>query len=332
MKYITVDADKELHFAEKARPQLSTDDCLVKVRAIGVNRADLLQRAGKYAAPAGESSILGLEVAGDIVKCGAAVDNWQINDKVFGLVPGGGYAEYVKVKAEHLIRLPEYFTYQQGAASAEIFLTAYQSLFTIAKLPAKSKVLIHAGASGVGSAAIQLAKARQCYVVATVGRADKAEACLALGADHVLNYHETDFELWSKTHVKEGYQVILDVVGGDYINKNVNISALDGHIVLLSILGGRYCSSLDLAKLLAKRITITASTLRNRSDAYKTNLIKKVIAEFSDDFNQKKIAPIIDTVFTWQEAELAHNYMKKNENIGKLVLLLDNDSESFVLK
>lgn len=210
LKYIHVDNQQSLVFSQTDMPELAADECLIKVHAIGINRADLLQRAGKYPAPAGESPILGLEVSGEIVRCGEAVsDNhlakpWQVSDKVFALVAGGGYAQYVKVKAGQLFCLPEQFTFEQGAACAEVFLTAYQSLFSIAKLADKSKVLIHAGASGVGSAAIQLAKAKQCHVTVTVGSESKAKACLALGADCAINYQDTDFVSWSKKNIPSG--------------------------------------------------------------------------------------------------------------------------------
>ena len=182
LKYIHVDSQQSLVFSQTDMPEIAADECLVKVHAIGINRADLLQRAGKYPAPAGESPILGLEVSGEIIQCGETVSNnyqgkpWQLGDRVFGLVAGGGYSQYVKVKARQLFCLPEQFSFEQGAACAEVFLTAYQSLFSIAKLMDNSNVLIHAGASGVGSAAIQLAKAKKCYVAVTVG--SEAKACL----------------------------------------------------------------------------------------------------------------------------------------------------------
>lgn len=328
MKFIDVDNQQSLITSEIPKPEISADECLLKVKAIGVNRADLLQRAGKYPAPAGESSILGLEVSGEIVQCGELVGKnhlgkaWKSGDKVFGLVAGGGYAEFVKVKAAQLFTLPLAFSYEQGAACAEVFLTAYQSLFTIAALKANSKVLIHAGASGVGSAAIQLAKAKNCYVVVTVSGDEKAKACLALGADVAINYQESDFVSWSKSNLSSGYDVIVDVVAGEYVTKNINVAALDGHIVTLSMLGGRYCPQLDIAKLLAKRLTLSASTLRNRSDEYKAKLVSSFITDFYTELENGQIKAIIDTVYPWQQVEQAHSKMANNENIGKLVLTI----------
>lgn len=319
-----VNNTNSLSFAQVDKPVVAADECLLKVCAIGINRADLLQRAGKYPAPAGESAILGLEVSGVIVGLGKDVDSqqWQLADKVFALVAGGGYSEYVKVKARQLFILPENLSFAQGASCAEVFLTAYQSLFTIANLQENSQVLIHAGASAIGTAAIQLAKAKKCRVVVTVGSTEKAEACLALGADHVINYHETDFVVWSKAHVPAGFDVILDVVAGDYLTRNLKVSALDGHIVILSLLGGRYSGPIDIAKMLAKRITVSASTLRNRSADYKA----KLVADFTKDFyamlTSGDIKPVIDSVYPWHETELAHEKMAANKNIGKLVLVI----------
>jgi len=328
LKYIHVDNPQSLVFSQTDMPEIAADECLIKVHAIGINRADLLQRAGKYPAPLGESEILGLEVSGEIVQCGEAVSNnhqgkpWQLGDKVFGLVAGGGYAQYVKVKARQLFCLPEQFSFEQGAACAEVFLTAYQSLFSIAKLMNNSKVLIHAGASGVGSAAIQLAKAKKCDVAVTVGSNAKAQACLALGADFAINYQKTDFVAWSKENVSAGYDVIIDVVSGEYLAKNINVATLDGHIVTLSMLGGRYCSQVDIAKLLAKRLTLSASTLRNRSEEYKAQLVDSFSRDFYADLVNGTIKPIIDSVYPWQQVEQAHEKMAKNENVGKLVLLV----------
>lgn len=324
MKYINVD-NKNLVFAEQALPTIAKDECLVKVHAIGVNRADLLQRAGKYPAPVGESTILGLEVSGKIVECGSNVNSndWQQDDKVFALVAGGAYAEFVVVKAAQLFKLPDNFSYEQGAACAEVFLTAYQSLFTIAKLKNNSNVLIHAGASGVGSAAIQLAKAKNCHVVATVGSNVKARACLALGADDVINYHDVDYVQWTKQHLSKGYDVIIDVVSGSYLSKNISVAALDGFIVILSMLGGRYSEQLDIAEMLVKRITINGSTLRNRDNDYKACLVNDFNQNFYDDLVTGNVTPVIDSVYSWQDAELAHEKMASNKTIGKLILLID---------
>jgi len=310
----------KLQFSTAELPVPGDDECLIKVSAIGVNRADLLQRAGKYPAPKGESDILGLEVSGEIVRCDDNKSTWKTGDNVFGLVAGGGYAQYVPVKVDQLFKLPSSFSHEQGAGTAEIFLTAYQSLFSIANLKPNQTVLIHAGASGVGTAAIQLAKAKGCYVVVTVGSEKKREICLNLGADIALNYKNTDFVSWTKEHIATGYDIILDVVGGDYIARNLNVAALDAHIVLLAMLGGRFAEKVDLAKMLMKRVTLSASTLRNRSTEYKAQLVLDFKHEFQAFLDEGAIQPIIDQVYPWENADSAHDKMSHNLNAGKLIL------------
>jgi len=325
LKYICINDDQSLGLSTTEIPVPKADECLIRVKAIGINRADILQRQGKYPAPRGESSILGLEVSGDIVKCGCEVDkqHWQVNDGVFGLVAGGAYAEYVAIKSSQLFKIPSGYSYQQAAATAEVFLTAFQALFTISNLQSKQKVLIHAGASGVGTAAIQLARAKNCFVVTTVSSKEKEQACLSLGADVAINYKTSDFVQWKTANLSQGFDVILDVVGGDYLNKNINVLALDGTIVTLSMLGGRFSDPIDIAKLLGKRVTLTASTLRNRSERYKASLVNSFKEEFWAEIEQGVVKPIIDSIYRWQDVEQAHQKMLNNSNIGKLVLSLE---------
>ncbi|OUS24675.1 hypothetical protein A9Q98_13190 [Thalassotalea sp. 42_200_T64] len=322
MKYIAVNAQQELVFNETDIPEIADDECLLKVKSFGVNRADLLQRAGKYPAPAGESPILGLEVCGDIVKTGDQVNSFSINDRVFGLVAGGGYAQYVKIKAAHMMSLPDQLSYVQGAAIAEVYLTAFQSLFSIAKLKANDHILIHGGASGVGTAAIQLAKAIGAKVTVTISNERKAQACKALGADNIINYQQQDFVAWKKQHVKPGFNVILDIVGGDNVQKNIDAVALDGRIVMLAMLGGRFCDKVDVAKMLFKRVNIHASTLRNRSDDYKTQLVADFTEQFAVALQGHHINAVIDQEFDWQQADQAHQLMANNNNIGKYILTI----------
>ena len=324
MKYLAVNEQQNLVISTTEKPDISSDECLIKVKAIGVNRADILQKQGKYPPPKGESEILGLEVAGEIVACGDQVVNWHMGDKVFGLVPGGGYAEYVKVKANHLMPLPDNLSFTEGAATAEVFLTAYQSLFSIAELQQSEAVLIHAGASGVGTAAIQLAKQKNCFVVATVGSEEKVQACLNLGADQVINYKTTDFVAWCKENQPKGFNVILDVVAGEYLAKNINVAALDSRVVMLAMLGGRFSEKVDCAKMLLKRINVHASTLRNRDDDYKRQLVEDFKSEFYQALVDGGIKPVIDSVHPWQQAGEAHQRMEANQNIGKLILTLDD--------
>ncbi|WOH38292.1 NAD(P)H-quinone oxidoreductase [Thalassotalea fonticola] len=324
MKFIDVNEQQELVFSQTPPPVIDIDECLLKVHAIGVNRADLLQRAGKYPPPPGESPILGLEVCGEITELGSDVNNFNIGDKVLGLVGGGGYSEYVKIKASHMISLPAHLNYSQGAAIAEVYLTAFQSLFTIADLQPNENVLIHAGASGVGTAAIQLCKAIGAQVTVTVSSEKKAIACQNLGADNIINYKEEDFVAWKKQHLKTGFDVILDVVGGDYLSKNIDVAGLDSRVVMLAMLGGRFCEKVDVAKLLLKRVNIHASTLRSRSDGYKSKLVTDFCEKFSNSLTQGVINPVIEHVFDWSKADQAHSLMSQNKNIGKYILSIND--------
>lgn len=323
MKFINVNSQQELEFQDTLIPEIAADECLIKVKCIGVNRADILQRAGKYPAPVGESDILGLEVCGDIVKLGSNVSNFKLEQKIFGLVAGGGYAEYVKIKAAHIMLLPSSFSYEQGAAIAEVYLTAFQSLFTIAQLKPKQNILIHAGASGVGTAAIQLAKSIDAIVTVTVSSERKALACESLGADNIINYHEQDFVVWKKQYLVSGFDVILDVVGGDYLSRNIDAAALDARVVMLAMLQGRFCEKVDIAKMLMKRINIHASTLRNRSDDYKTTLVLDFVEQCYDLLAAGQLTPVIEKVLSWQNANEAHQLMAANTNIGKYILNVD---------
>ncbi|WP_448211698.1 NAD(P)H-quinone oxidoreductase [Colwellia sp. MEBiC06753] len=324
MKYIDV-IDDQLHFAETESPKPASNQCLIKVKAIGINRADLLQRAGKYPPPKGESPILGLEVAGEVVE--SSDPRFPVGECVCGLVAGGGYAEFAVVNTDQLIKLPEFYSFEMGAALTEVFLTAYQALFSIGQIKPNTKVLIHAGASGVGSAAIQLAKAHGCYVVATAGSDEKVAACLSFGADQAINYKQQDFVQCSsqQSSIQQNmrFDFILDVVAGDYLAKNIELANLDATIVILAMLGGRFASDIDIAKLLQKRITVTASTLRNRSDSYKAELTASFTRDFYHHLVAQQIKPIIDSSYSWQQAELAHQRMANNDNIGKLVLTVD---------
>jgi NADPH2:quinone reductase len=306
-----------LLFSQTVIPSATADQLLVKVQAIGVNRADTLQRQGKYPPPKGESKILGLEMCGEVVD---VQDSQWLGKQVFGLVAGGAYAEYCVLNTDHAFELPANMMPEQGAAIAEVFLTAYQSLFAIGDLQSGQTVLIHAGASGVGTAAIQLAKSAGAKVVVTVGSEDKKVFCEQLGADLAINYREQDFVSVIKEHVKGGVNLVIDCVAGDYINRDINCLEMDGKIVVLAIMGGRFVESFDMAKMMGKRVTIQASTLRNRTDEYKSDLIGQLQARFGAALASGEIKPIIDSVFDWQDVAAAHQYIEDNKNMGKVVL------------
>ena len=263
-------ADSSLQIQSCAVPVPNAEQLLIKVAAAGVNRADLMQRRGMYPPPAGESDILGLEVAGIVVAAGPQHKSW-LGKAVFGLVPGGGYAEYALVQANHAMVVPAGYSMVEAAATAEVFLTAYQLLFSIGNLQPGQTVLIHAGASGVGTAAIQLAKAAGAKVAVTASTDDKLAACKALGADILINYQTSAFEQVLSEVCEQGVHLILDPVAGDYISRQVPLLAMDGKIVVYAMMGGRTVPNLDLAALFKRRGQIICSTLRNRSNRYKAN-------------------------------------------------------------
>lgn len=320
------DAADKIFINNTAKPTAEHGQVLIKVEGFGINRADTLQRQGKYPPPPGESPILGLEVAGEVVALGIAkehADNqtkyrWQIGDKVFGLVAGGGYSEYVAVDAEHLMPVPKNISVIEAAGMAEVFLTAYQSLFTVANTQPNQTVLIHAGASGVGLAAIQLAKAAHCRVIVTASSQQKLEKCQELGADLLINYQQQDFAIYLSEQ-KIGCDVIIDFVAGDYLNRNLKVLNIDGHLVYLAMLAGRFADNLDMGLVLAKRATISGSTLRNRSSHYKKALVKEFSERFFSGFANGQLRPVIDTVYPAQQVASAHKRLQGNDTMGKLI-------------
>lgn len=320
----------ELQFVEIALPVPTSTQVLVKVAAAGINRADLAQRAGIYPPPPGESPILGLEVAGTVVAVGAAVDNAYLGQKVFGLVPGGGYAEYAVLQQAHILLQPSSLSDAEAAATAEVFLTAYQALFSIGGLTerdgdAPGAVLLHAGASGVGTAGIQLAKRCGAVVAVTVGSDTKAEDCYQLGADICINYKTQDFVSELQKFRPQGFDVIVDPVAADYIGKDLQLLALDGRIVVLAMMGGRMVPPLDLAMMFKKRGQLICSTLRNRTDAYKAQLCDDFIRQFGAALQQGQIKPVLAQVYDWHNAMQAHQLLASNGVTGKLVLQISSD-------
>jgi NADPH2:quinone reductase len=307
-------------------PILTSGQVLVKVTCFGLNRADTLQRQGKYPAPAGESDILGLEMSGEVVEIHSQQNSselinpqsFELGDKVFGLVAGGGYAEYVVVNSQHLMPVPLNMDMPQAAGIAECFLTAYQALFIENNLQPKQHVLIHAGASGVGLAAIQLAKRHGCSVAVTASSQAKLELCQQLGADLIINYQQQDFAVEIAKHW-QGCDLIIDFVAGDYLNRNLKLLNIDGSVLYLAMLAGRYADTLDMAMMLGKRATIKGSTLRSRSDEYKTHLIKEFSQTCIADFDSRKLISNIDTVFAAKDVGKAHQRLEDNDTMGKLI-------------
>lgn len=302
---------------------LSNDEVRVKIKATALNRADLLQKRGLYPPPEGETEILGLEMAGEVVEVGANVNNLKVGERVWSLLPGGGYADSVIIHSDSAIKIPKNLTYEEAAAIPEAFLTAYLNLKFVADLQKDEYVLIHAGASGVGTAAIQIAKQMGAKIIVTAGTKEKIKKCLELGADYAINYKEQDFQKEVLKINKNGVHVILDFIGASYWDKNATVIQKGGRWVLIGLLGEGIVKDFNLYTILAKNINLIGSTLRSKSKEFKIKLSKE-FNEFSlDSFENKTMVPVIDTVFSWNDVEEAHDYMESNNNIGKVILKID---------
>ncbi|WP_242923490.1 NAD(P)H-quinone oxidoreductase [Pontibacter liquoris] len=311
---------EQLILGEYEQPLPGPYELLVRVHATALNRADTLQRQGKYPPPKGASPLLGLEMAGVVEEAGISCTKYKKGDKVFGLLPGGGYAEYAIIHEDMALPVPANLSMAEAAAIPEVFLTAYQALVWLGKLQAGERVLIHAGASGVGTAAIQLARALKAEVLVTASE-QKLAACLVLGAHKAINYKEVPFEDEVLAYTNsEGVNVLVDFIGGPYFNQNIDCLRADGRMVLLATLGGGKVDAFDLRKMLAKRLQVTGSTLRSRSRDYQIKLTQEMSAFALPLFRNGSIKPVIDSVFNWQQAAEAHRYMEENRNIGKIVL------------
>ncbi|MEE2001422.1 NAD(P)H-quinone oxidoreductase [Alkalimonas sp. MEB108] len=305
--------------ATRSLPALLPGQLLLKVHAAGVNRADLMQRRGLYPPQPNESDILGLEASGEVVAVADDHLSHWLGKSVMALVPGGGYAEYVRVDALHVMQTPKGWSMHLAAAAPEVFLTAYQLLFELGQLEAGQRVLLHAGASGVGTAAIQLAKACGAEVAVTVGNQKKADACLALGADLAIDYRQQDFVAVLSQQWPTGVNLILDPVAGDYLVKDAALLAMDAKVVIYALMGGRQ-TEFDMAPWFKKRAQLLFSTLRNRSDHYKAELVRHLQADFAAAFAVGRIQPVMHSVLPWSEAEQAHQLLATNQSIGKVVL------------
>lgn len=312
-----------LFVGEVEDPIITPTEVLVRVQASALNRADILQREGKYPPPKGESNILGLEASGEIIDTGDEVpDNWQSGDKVMCLLAGGGYAEYVAVDYRLLMPIPVGINLEKAAAIPEVFLTAYQTLFWEGEAQPGETVLIHAGASGVGTAAIQLAKAKGLEVIITASES-KLQTCLELGADHAINYKSEDFaEVIADITNDHGVNVILDFIGAEYFMKNLNSLATEGRLVQIAMMGGPYIDNVNLIPVLRKRLKIKGTTLRARSIDYKHRLINAFLEDFKSEFDEGNITPFIDSVFTLEQVKEAHARMEQNLNTGKIILAI----------
>jgi putative PIG3 family NAD(P)H quinone oxidoreductase len=304
-----------------ARPGVRAGEILVRVEAAGVNRPDVLQRMGAYPPPPGASPILGLEVAGEVAAVGEGVFSFKPGDRVTALVNGGGYAEYCVAPASQALPFPKGYDAVKAAALPETFFTVWANLFQMAGLTEGESVLIHGGTSGIGTTAIQLARAFGAEVYATAGSAEKCAACVSLGAKRAINYREEDFAAVIREETgKRGVDAILDMIGASYFEKNVASLARDGCLSIIAFLGGSVAEKVDLTPIMVKRLTITGSTMRPRTAAEKQAIRDELLAEVWPLLEAGTVAPVIHTVLPFTEVVEAHRLMESSAHIGKIML------------
>lgn len=315
MRAILVTQTHALEIGDAPRPILGPRDLRIAVRATAVNRADLLQRAGRYPPPPGASDILGLECSGVVSEVGTDVRGWSLGDRAMALLPGGGYAEEVVVDAGSAMHVPDALSDEEAAAIPEVFLTAFLNLFLLARLREGETVLLHGGGSGVGTAGTTLAKLAGARVLVTAGSREKCERCLAHGADVAIDYREEDF-----VEKARGANVILDHIGARYLPRDLEALAMDGRIVVIGSMGGERDARIDVMQLLGKRAQIMGSTLRARPVQEKAAIVDAFLARFGADLEAGRIRPVIHTVLPLDNAHEAHDLMESSEHFGKIVL------------
>ncbi|MEZ4771911.1 MAG: NAD(P)H-quinone oxidoreductase [Bacteroidia bacterium] len=313
-----------LQLGEFETPVPGPFEILIKVTSTALNRADILQREGKYPPPPGASTIPGLEISGTVAALGKNATHWKKGDLVCGLLAGGGYAEYVVLHQDLAMPVPPNIDLISAAAIPEVFLTAFQALDWLADLQSGESVLIHAGGSGVGTAAIQIAREKGARVFATASTS-KHSACIKLGAEKVIDYKNENFE----SVIREitgglGVQVILDFLAAPYFQQNLNALSMDGRMVMLALMGGPSAEKINLAPILGKRLQIMGSTLRSRPLDYKIALTR-AFSDFALPLLESgRLTPVIDRIFDWKEVCDAHRFMESNQNTGKILLRVTN--------
>lgn len=314
------DGSQPLRLAEVEAPELRPRSVRIQVQATALNRADLLQRRGLYSPPPGTSPILGLECSGLIRELGHGVEGWREGDRVMALLPGGGYAEEVVVDAGSCLRIPDSLDLAEAGALPEVLLTVFLNVFGLAQLAEGDWLLVHGGGSGIGTAAIQMARAAGAHVIVTAGSEAKCRGCLELGARVAINYREQDFALGvSEATEGQGVSVILDSIGADYLEQNLASLSVGGRLVLIGLMGGAQ-AEISLATLLGKRLQLIGSTLRARSEAEKSLIVSGFEERFGRALQQGSIRPVIDRKLPLAQAEEAHRIMQASEHFGKLLL------------
>jgi len=314
-----------LQLAERPKPAYAANEVLIKVVAAGVNRPDIKQREGKYPPPAGVVlDIPGLEIAGTVVETGNAVTQWKIGDKVCALVAGGGYAEYCNAPEGQCLPIPDNFSFIEAASLPETFFTVWSNVFDRGSLKDQESLLVHGGSSGIGVAAIQMAKALGHTVYVTAGSAEKCRFCEALGAEKAINYKTENFKnvIEQLTNGK-GVNVILDMIGGDYTQGNIRSLAVEGRLVMINAMKGKD-AQIDLAQVMMKRLIITGSTLRGRDTAFKANIAQNLQKNIWPLLASGVIKPVIHTTFKAREAAKAHELMESSAHIGKIMLRFEH--------
>ena len=305
---------------ERPIPGPAADQVLIKVAAAGVNRPDALQRAGSYPPPPGATDLLGLEVSGTVAACGANVTSLSVGDAVCALTPGGGYAEYCVTNAAHCLPYPSGYDDVQAAALPETFFTVWHNVFQRGRLAEGETFLIHGGSSGIGTTAIQLARAFGARVLTTAGSGEKCQACESLGAERAINYKTEDWPAVIKEMVgRDGVDVILDMVGGSYMQPNINALGIGGRLVMIAFLGGAK-AEVNFVNMMVRRQTLTGSTLRPQSDEAKAGIAREVREKAWPLLDKGAIKPIIYETFSLAEAAKAHAMLESSAHIGKIIL------------
>lgn len=320
MKAVVIEENQALAWADYEDPKPAANEVLIKVHASAINRADLMQRRGFYPPPPGASEVMGLECAGEVIEVGKETSRYKVGDRVCALLPGGGYAELAAADEGSTLPIPAGLSYAEAAALPEVFATAYLNLFMEAYLSPGEKVILHAGASGVGTAAIQLCQAfgNPCFV--TAGSAEKLDACMELGAVGGSNRHEETFVTKGEAFAgDDGASVILDPVGGQYLEDNLGLLGLGGRVVLIGLMGGTR-AELDLAQLMVKRIRIIGSTLRARPLEEKARVMSQLELKVWPLIESGMVKPIIDRVFEIEDVAAAHDHVASDSTIGKVIL------------
>lgn len=315
---VVVADDQPLKIGQVEKPACGPNDVLVEVMTAGLNRADLVQRMGLYPPPPGASEIMGLECAGTVVAIGSDVSDWAMGDRVCGLLAGGGYAEFTLIDQGSLFKIPDGMSFDEAGALPEVMMTVWANIFDRCQFKAGEAVLIHGGTSGIGTMAIQMLKtAGASKIMITAGTAEKCQYAESLGADVAINYREDDFE--QVVRDAGGADIVLDMVGGEYVQKNISVAKVGGRIVNIAYMQGPKVE-LNLMPLMLKRLVLTGTTLRARPNAEKQRIRDAVLEDFWPSVLSGGIKPVIDTVYSFEQAETAQAHMGKGGHIGKILL------------